>query len=539
MLSLEFCSGTGRSGSKEEVDQPASTVPFHYEQSLQNTLIIRDTLTLPDLQTAGSSLVCECSPLQCLCLKMKTDVVAQIEVIPCKICGDKSSGIHYGVITCEGCKGFFRRSQQNNASYSCPRQRNCLIDRTNRNRCQHCRLQKCLALGMSRDAVKFGRMSKKQRDSLYAEVQKHQQRLQEQRQQQPGDAEALARVYSSSLTNGLSTLNHEIGGTYASAHLIDMPKAQANGGPGGYYGIDSTQASPDQSGLDMTGMKQIKQEPIYDLTPVPNLFSYGSYHDNQLAPGISMGELDRIAQNIIKSHLETCQYTAEELQQLAWQTHSYEEVKIYQSKTRDVLWQQCAIQITHAIQYVVEFAKRITGFMELCQNDQILLLKSGCLEVVLVRMCRAFNPLNNTVLFEGKYGGMQIFKALGCDDLVNAVFDFAKSLCSLQLTEEEIALFSAAVLISTDRPWLMEPRKVQKLQEKIYFALQHIMQKNHLDEDALAKLISRIPTLSALCTLHTEELQAFQQLHPETVSMLFPPLYKELFNPDAAGVMPK
>ena len=101
---------------------------------------------------------------------------------------------------------------------------------------------------------------------------------------------------------------------------------------------------------------------------------------------------------------------------------------------------------------------------------------------------------------------------------MSAVFDFAKSLCSLQLTEEEIALFSAAVLISTgqwtfsniiitikeaicvdleettlffclDRPWLMEPRKVQKLQEKIYFALQHIMQKNHMDEDALAKVV--------------------------------------------------
>lgn len=44
--------------------------------------------------------------------------------------------------------------------------------------------------------------------------------------------------------------------------------------------------------------------------------------------------------------------------------------------------------------------------------------------MVLVRMCRAFNPLNNTVLFEGKYGGMQMFKALGrfdfcCLELLN------------------------------------------------------------------------------------------------------------------------
>lgn len=104
-------------------------------------------------------------------------IKAQIEIIPCKVCGDKSSGVHYGVITCEGCKGFFRRSQSSVVNYQCPRQKNCVVDRVNRNRCQYCRLQKCLALGMSRDAVKFGRMSKKQREKVEDEVRFHRAQL--------------------------------------------------------------------------------------------------------------------------------------------------------------------------------------------------------------------------------------------------------------------------------------------------------------------------------------------------------------------------
>uniref|UniRef100_A0A914GUW2 Nuclear hormone receptor HR3 n=1 Tax=Globodera rostochiensis TaxID=31243 RepID=A0A914GUW2_GLORO len=100
----------------------------------------------------------------------------QIEVIPCKVCGDKSSGVHYGVITCEGCKGFFRRSQNSPVNYQCARQKCCTVDRVSRNRCQFCRLKKCLELGMSREAVKFGRMSKKQREKVEDEVRLHKQR---------------------------------------------------------------------------------------------------------------------------------------------------------------------------------------------------------------------------------------------------------------------------------------------------------------------------------------------------------------------------
>nr|QOU81379.1 ultraspiracle protein isoform 2 [Conopomorpha sinensis] len=71
----------------------------------------------------------------------------------CSICGDRASGKHYGVYSCEGCKGFFKRTVRKDLSYACREDRNCIIDKRQRNRCQYCRYQKCLACGMKREAV--------------------------------------------------------------------------------------------------------------------------------------------------------------------------------------------------------------------------------------------------------------------------------------------------------------------------------------------------------------------------------------------------
>ncbi|NWQ95626.1 NR4A1 protein, partial [Burhinus bistriatus] len=72
----------------------------------------------------------------------------------CAVCGDNAACQHYGVRTCEGCKGFFKRTVQKNAKYICLANKDCPVDKRRRNRCQFCRFQKCLAVGMVKEVVR-------------------------------------------------------------------------------------------------------------------------------------------------------------------------------------------------------------------------------------------------------------------------------------------------------------------------------------------------------------------------------------------------
>uniref|UniRef100_A0A8B9WE23 RAR related orphan receptor C n=1 Tax=Bos mutus grunniens TaxID=30521 RepID=A0A8B9WE23_BOSMU len=479
------------------------------------------TETSPSLAGDGGS--CPASKDDKQLLAAKKTHTSQIEVIPCKICGDKSSGIHYGVITCEGCKGFFRRSQQCNVAYSCTRQQNCPIDRTSRNRCQHCRLQKCLALGMSRDAVKFGRMSKKQRDSLHAEVQKQLQQRQQQQREQAAKTPPMGAQGADTLacTLGLpdgqlplgsspdlpeasacppsllrapgcgpsysnSLAKTELNG--ASYHLEYSPERGKAEGRENFYGTGS-QLAPDRGGLH----SEDPRRPGLG-EPGRGLDSYftPSFRSTPEVPYASLTEIEHLVQNVCKSYRDTCQLRLEDLLRQRSNIFSREEVAGYQRKSMWEMWGRCAHRLTEAIQYVVEFAKRLPGFMELCQNDQIVLLKAGCSE------------------------------------LISSIFDFSRSLSALRFSEDEIALYTALVLINANRPGLQEKRKVEQLQCNLELAFHHHLCKTHR-QGILAKLPPK-GKLRSLCSQHVEKLQTFQHLHPIVVQAAFPPLYKELFS---------
>lgn len=71
----------------------------------------------------------------------------------CSVCGDHSTGRHYGANTCEGCKLFFKRSIKKQLYYTCRVTGSCPVNKRYRNSCQYCRMKKCLRVGMKREAV--------------------------------------------------------------------------------------------------------------------------------------------------------------------------------------------------------------------------------------------------------------------------------------------------------------------------------------------------------------------------------------------------
>lgn len=90
------------------------------------------------------------SPVNCL---ISNGLSNDNSTIFCAVCGDRATGKHYGANSCDGCKGFFRRSVRKGHMYTCRFKKCCIIDKDKRNQCRYCRLKKCFRAGMKKEAV--------------------------------------------------------------------------------------------------------------------------------------------------------------------------------------------------------------------------------------------------------------------------------------------------------------------------------------------------------------------------------------------------
>ncbi|XP_073903755.1 nuclear receptor subfamily 1 group I member 3 isoform X2 [Castor canadensis] len=71
----------------------------------------------------------------------------------CVVCGDRATGYHFHALTCEGCKGFFRRTVNKSTGPTCSFAGSCEVSKTQRRHCPACRLRKCINAGMRKDMI--------------------------------------------------------------------------------------------------------------------------------------------------------------------------------------------------------------------------------------------------------------------------------------------------------------------------------------------------------------------------------------------------
>lgn len=160
----------------------------------------------------------------------------------------------------------------------------------------------------------------------------------------------------------------------------------------------------------------------------------------------------------------------------------------------------------------------IPGFQLLTQDDKFTLLKAGLFDALFVRLiCMFDSSINSIICLNGQVMRRDaIQNGANARFLVDSTFNFAERMNSMQLTDAEIGLFCAIVLITPDRPGLRNVELIEKMYTKLKACLQQVIMQNRPEKpEFLSELLKTLPDLRTLSTLHTEKLVVFRTEHKE------------------------
>ncbi|KAJ6656167.1 hypothetical protein lerEdw1_004084, partial [Lerista edwardsae] len=189
--------------------------------------------------------------------------------------------------------------------------------------------------------------------------------------------------------------------------------------------------------------------------------------------------------------------------------------------------------VSYSIQKVIGFAKMIPGFKDLTAEDQIALLKSSAIEVIMLRSNQSFSLEDMSWTCgsnDFKYKISDVTQAGHSLELLEPLVKFQISLKKLNLHEEEHVLLMAICILSPDRPGVQDNALVESIQDRLseilqtYILCRHPPPGNRL---LYPKMIQKLADLRSLNEEHSKQYRclSFQPEH----SMQLTPLVLEVF----------
>uniref|UniRef100_A0A673CY12 Nuclear receptor subfamily 5 group A member 2-like n=1 Tax=Sphaeramia orbicularis TaxID=375764 RepID=A0A673CY12_9TELE len=370
----------------------------------------------------------------------------------CPVCGDKVSGYHYGLLTCESCKGFFKRTVQNNKKYVCIENQECRIDKTYRKRCPFCRFQKCLHVGMRLEAVRADRMRGGR--NKFGPMYKRDRALKQQRK-----ALTQASVVSSNLQRGFNEHSQPvpiIPCVTAREDLISLQPPLPSSSPGSYPCTLSNWT--------------IKSDHTNSSVHSPGPPVENNIHSEE----IFSTQLSRMPRLVIE--LLRCDVDELQLQQ---------KINVYLQQQQNI-WKKHGAPSTFSLMChmaeqtlfsIVEWARRSIFFKQLKVSDQMMLLHSCWSELLLL------DVISRQVL-HGKDGHLLLVSGHEVElsaiayhagptlaNLVQRGQELAQKFHILQVDRQEFSCIKFLTVFNPDEKQLEDSPFIESVQEQVQGAL--------------------------------------------------------------------
>ncbi|XP_018328203.1 nuclear hormone receptor FTZ-F1 beta [Agrilus planipennis] len=393
---------------------------------------------------------------------------------PCPICGDKISGFHYGIFSCESCKGFFKRTVQNRKNYVCLRGASCPVTVTTRKKCPACRFDKCLQCGMKLEAIREDRTrggrstyqcSYSLPPSLIGHTELRTSSTTDLRQGYSDLAPQVFRVKLEPSEQGSGSQYPKRSTPPVSARLSVPPLLQEIMDVEHlwhYSDVELSKINECTFGGDAVGTTTTATSTASG-TPVPNISSHPLLAGTALA-----GSADT---------------------------------------NPDFVANLCSIA-DHRLYKIVKWCKSLPLFKNISIDDQICLLINSWCELLLFSCCfRSISTPGEIRISVGKNITLEKAKEMGLGACIERMLNFTDHLRRLRVDKYEYVAMKVIVLLTSDTSELREAEKVRASQEKALQALQHYTLAHYPDTPAkFGELLLRIPELQRTCQVGKEML---------------------------------
>ncbi|KAL7738751.1 hypothetical protein ACLKA6_010398 [Drosophila palustris] len=453
---------------------------------------------------------------------------------PCPICGDKISGFHYGIFSCESCKGFFKRTVQNRKNYVCVRGGPCQVSISTRKKCPACRFEKCLQKGMKLEAIREDRTrggrstyqcsytlpnsmlspllspdqaaaaaaaaavaNQQQQQHQQQQHQRlhhhqHQQQQQQQQQQQHHHHHHQQQQQQHGPLNGFGGGSNSLPASPSLGASIKTEQTESLN----HHTTTRPSSIPAllQEIMDVEHLWQYTDAELARINqPLSSFATGGSSSSSGGGTGSGSGSGGH--------HTANAQQMTNPLLASAGLSSNGENAN------PDLIAHLCNVA-DHRLYKIVKWCKSLPLFKNISIDDQICLLINSWCELLLFSCCfRSIDTPGEIKMSQGRKITLAQAKTNGLQACIERMLNLTDHLRRLRVDRYEYVAMKVIVLLQSDTTELHEAVKVRECQEKALQGLQAYTLAHYPDTPSkFGELLLRIPDLQRTCQLGKEML---------------------------------